>query len=111
MHPIEGVVYAAFGFALGFVSDRTLLQLKRTTGTYQIPSGGGFNHVSCPHYLGEIIEWWGFCLACGGSWESLSFALWTTANLLPRALAQHEWYRLKFEDYPVDRRAIIPLML
>ena len=103
-----GCLLMLAGFFLVIVSDQTLLQLKRISGTYQIPSGGGFHYVSSPHYLGEILEWCGFCIACGGSLESLSFAIWTIANLFPRALSQHQWYRQKFEDYPRDRKAIIP---
>lgn len=106
-----GAIMMMIGLSLGFVSDRTLLQLKRTTGSYQIPYGGGFNYVSSPHYLGELVEWWGFCLACGGTLESLSFALWTTSNLVPRALAQHRWYHQKFEDYPQSRMAIVPFIM
>ncbi len=36
------------------------------------------------------------------------FALWTCANLAPRAKAYHRWYRDHFEDYPDNRKALIP---
>ncbi|HCB40998.1 MAG TPA: 3-oxo-5-alpha-steroid 4-dehydrogenase, partial [Gammaproteobacteria bacterium] len=61
-------------------------------------------------YLGEIITWSGFALA---SWSlaGLSFVVFTMANLVPRALANHRWYQETFSDYPKDRRAVIPYIL
>ena len=107
-----GMLVTIIGFTIGFQSDQTLLELRRTSPhTYQIPFGGMFDYVSCPHYLGEILEWCGFCLACNGSLASLSFALWTAANLVPRALRTHSWYQQKFDDYPLHRKAIIPFLL
>jgi 3-oxo-5-alpha-steroid 4-dehydrogenase 1 len=77
---------------------------------YQIPHGGMFRFVSSPHYLGEIMEWMGFCLACNVSLASLSFLVWTCANLIPRAYTSHQWYNQHFSDqYPLlYRKAIIP---
>lgn len=37
--------------------------------------------------------------------------LWTLANLLPRALAHHRWYGEQFDDYPRERKAILPFLL
>ena len=42
---------------------------------------------------------------------SLAFALFTAANLVPRALAHRRWYVEKFEDFPRGRRAIFPWVL
>ena len=77
---------------------------------YKIPSGGLFRFVSCPNYLGEILEWSGFALA---TWSvaGLSFAAFTLANLLPRALSNHRWYQKTFPEYPEDRRALVPFLL
>ena len=66
--------------------------------------------MSCPNYLGEILEWSGFALAAF-SWPALGFALYTAANLGPRALAHQRWYRERFPDYPADRRALVPGLL
>ena len=38
----------------------------------------------------------------------LIFFFWTLANLLPRALSNHEWLKREFEDYPKNRKAVIP---
>ena len=47
------------------------------------------------------------------SWSlpGLAFALWTAANLIPRAVWRHRWYREKFSGYPPRRRAVIPGLL
>ena len=47
------------------------------------------------------------------SWSlpGAAFALYTAANLLPRALASHSWYREQFPDYPAQRRALLPFLL
>jgi protein-S-isoprenylcysteine O-methyltransferase Ste14 len=65
--------------------------------------------VTCPNYLGEIIEWLGFALATW-SLAGLAFALYTAANLGPRALANHRWYRERFPDYPERRKALVPFL-
>ena len=107
-----GMLVTIIGFTIGFQSDQTLLELRRTSPhTYQIPFGGMLDYVSCPHYFGEIVEWCGFCLACNGSLASISFAVWTAANLVPRALCTHTWYQQKFDDYRLHRKAIIPYLL
>jgi hypothetical protein len=105
---IIGVLLFAGGFALNKHSDYLLRNLRKPGETgYKIPHGGGFNLVSSPNYLGELIQWSGFAVACW-SLPGLAFVLFTAANLVPRALANHRWYLEKFEDYPKSRKAIIP---
>jgi 3-oxo-5-alpha-steroid 4-dehydrogenase 1 len=41
----------------------------------------------------------------------LSFAIWTAANLIPRGVSHHAWYRRTFADYPANRRAVIPRLI
>ncbi|MBK8482040.1 MAG: DUF1295 domain-containing protein [Proteobacteria bacterium] len=105
---IFGVVLFFGGLAINWHADAALLRLRRAGG-YRIPQGGLFRWVSCPNYLGEIVEWWGWALA---AWSPAGavFALYTMANLLPRALAHHRWYRARFADYPRQRRALLPLI-
>jgi hypothetical protein len=57
-----------------------------------------------------MIEWTGWAIATL-SLPGLVFALWTAANLAPRALKHHAWYRKTFPDYPQSRKAIIPFVL
>ncbi|MBP1611352.1 MAG: 3-oxo-5-alpha-steroid 4-dehydrogenase [Acidobacteria bacterium] len=108
---LAGTALFLGGMALNWSADATLRRLRRPgSADYGIPRGGPFELVSCPNYLGEIVEWAGWALA---TWSpaGLAFALWTAANLVPRALAHHRWYRERFPGYPARRRAIVPFLL
>ncbi|MFW5738248.1 MAG: 3-oxo-5-alpha-steroid 4-dehydrogenase, partial [Spirochaetota bacterium] len=106
-----GMILFVAGFIAHVRSDR-ILQLLRAPGEheYRVPHGWLFRYVSSPNYLGEMVQWIGFAVATW-SLAGLSFAVFTVANLLPRALATHRWYRRTFPDYPEDRAAIIPRVL
>lgn len=53
------------GAALNVQSDYHLLHLRAEKGAgYHIPTGGAFQMVSCPNFLGEILEWTGYAIAC-----------------------------------------------
>jgi protein-S-isoprenylcysteine O-methyltransferase Ste14 len=70
-----------------------------------------YRWISSPNYFGEIVEWLGWALMTW-SLAGLAFAVYTTANLAPRAFSNHRWYREKFPDtYPSERRALIPFVL
>ncbi|RLB52503.1 MAG: 3-oxo-5-alpha-steroid 4-dehydrogenase [Deltaproteobacteria bacterium] len=106
---LGGFLFAA-GFAICKHSD-AILRALRSPGEsgYKIPRGGLFRWVTCPNYLGEIIEWCGWALLTW-SLAGLSFAAWTVANLAPRARQHHRWYRQEFPDYPRERRALLPFI-
>lgn len=108
---IIGVILFFTGMYINMSSDNILLGLRKGGKKgYYIPYGGLFKYVSSPNLLGEIIEWLGWAMM---SWclPSFSFALWTMANLIPRALDHHYWYRRKFAGYPKDRKAVIPFLV
>lgn len=108
---ITGALVLVIGVIINLRSDRHLLSLRKSASNgYQIPRGGMFTYVSCPNFLGEILEWTGFAIM---TWSpaALGFALWTFFNLVPRALEHHKWYKDNFEDYPESRKAIIPYVL
>lgn len=105
-----GFAIFAVGLLINWQSDAILLNLRKPGETgYKIPKKGLFRYISCPNHLGEIIEWAGFAVMTW-SLPTLSFALWTAVNLIPRALDHHRWYRKKFPDYPKERKAIIPFL-
>jgi protein-S-isoprenylcysteine O-methyltransferase Ste14 len=107
---IAGAIVFAAGLAINVWSDEILLRLRADSDSgYAIPRGGLFRFVSCPNYLGELIEWTGWTLM---TWSpaALVFVIWTTANLVPRARSHHRWYRDKFVEYPANRRAIFPFV-
>jgi hypothetical protein len=106
-----GLALFAAGFTVNVWADRTLRRLRASTNTgYSIPRGGLYEFVSCPNYLGEIVEWTGFAIMTGGAPGAIAFAIWTFANLGPRARAHHAWYRARFPDYPRSRRALLPFV-
>lgn len=107
-------IAGSFLFVLGFIinvhSDKILINLRQSnTQGYSIPYGGLYRWVSCPNYLGEIVEWVGWAIATW-SLPGAVFALWTMANLLPRSRSHHRWYKSLFDDYPEQRRALIPFL-
>jgi len=108
---IGGVSVFLIGFGINLKADQMLLDLRKPGETgYRVPRGWLYDYVTCPNYLGEIIEWFGFALATW-SLAGLAFALYTAANLVPRAFANHRWYRERFPDYPNRRKAIFPFLL
>jgi 3-oxo-5-alpha-steroid 4-dehydrogenase 1 len=90
-------------------TDNRLIALRKNGSGYQIPRGWLFEYISCPNHFGEVIEWTGFAIV---AWNlpALSFAVWTVSNLVPRALNHHEWYKEKFDDYPKERKAVLPYL-
>jgi 3-oxo-5-alpha-steroid 4-dehydrogenase 1 len=108
---LAGTALFWLGFALTKHSDRLLVHLRAPGETgYRIPYGGAYRYVSCPNYLGEMVQWGGWALACW-SLGGLAFFVWTFANLAPRALSTHRWYRRTFQDYPDDRKALLPFLV
>lgn len=105
---IIGAAVFICGFVINRQSDYILSKLRqpRETG-YTIPKGGLYRWISCPNYFGEILIWIGWAIATW-SLAGLSFAMWTTANLAPRAISHYKWYREKFADYPAERKILVP---
>jgi len=105
---ILGILLFFVGMYINIHADQLLIALRRGGKTgYYIPKGWLFKYISSPNLLGEIMEWVGWGLLC---WclPAFSFALWTIANLIPRAIDHHKWYKKYFTDYPEDRKAVIP---
>ena len=105
---LTGMALFVGGMSLNMHADNVLLGLRKQRETgYDVPSGGAFRFISCPNYLGEILEWTGWAVA---TWSlgGLAFCVFTAANLIPRARSNHRWYRENFPDYPANRRALIP---
>ena len=91
-------------------SDNELFKIRKNLGKgYGIPNGGFYRWVTCPNYLGEILEWIGWAIACW-SLAGCSFAIWVIANLVPRARSNHQWYHEQFKDYPKKRKILVPFI-
>ena len=79
--------------------------------SHYIPKGGMFRYISSANYFGEFIEWVGFAILTW-SMSGAVFALWTFANLAPRAARTHERYSEEFGTDFTDLRLkrIIPFI-
>ena len=96
------------GMYINIRSDYIMINLKKEKGSgYHIPNSFLYKYLSAPNYFGEIIEWLGWAVLTW-SVSGLVFLIWVIANLFPRAISHHKWYLNKFEDYPKNRKAIIP---
>jgi protein-S-isoprenylcysteine O-methyltransferase Ste14 len=103
-----GVAMFVAGYVINRRADQALREMRANGESgYVVCHRGLFRQVSCPNYLGEIIIWTGWAVATW-SLPGLAFAVWTLANLLPRARANHKWYRKNFPDYPPERKALVP---
>jgi len=107
---ICGFVLFAAGLSINVHSDSILRNLRKMDGNgYSIPQRGFFRYVSSPNYFGEMLEWIGWAVL---TWSitGLAFALFTIANLLPRAFSNHRWYKKEFSRYPEDRKILVPFI-
>lgn len=120
-YPVEWLWSPAFvcgtaiffsGMAINWHSDYIIRHLRKPgdRGHY-IPRGGMFRYVTSANYLGEFVEWVGFAVLTW-SWAGAVFALWTFANLAPRARSLHRRYLGEFgkEYADLHRRYIIPFI-
>jgi hypothetical protein len=99
------------GFSIHTKADRMLRELRSRGGAdYSVPRGWLFEYIVSPNYFGEILQWCGWALACW-SLPALAFAVFTAANLVPRAIAHRQWYEETFEDFPPERKSVIPFFL
>jgi protein-S-isoprenylcysteine O-methyltransferase Ste14 len=107
---IAGIIIFFSGFFINLHSDSIIRSLRQPGETeFKIPYGGMFKYVSSPSYFGEITEWIGWAIMTW-SFPGLIFAIWTFANLAPRARSNHIWYINTFPDYPANRKALIPFI-
>ena len=108
---ITGIILFFTGMFINWKADNILIHLRRPGEThYVMPKKWLFDYISCPNLFGELIEWLGFAILC---WNlpALCFLIWTAANLIPRAISHHKWYKDKFNDYPGQRKAILPFII
>lgn len=109
---IAGTVIFATGMAINIDSDSIIRHLRRPGDTrHYLPQGGMFDYVSSANYFGELLEWIGFAVLTW-SWAGAVFALWTFANLAPRAEQIYKRYTIEFREEFTSRRLhrIIPFI-
>lgn len=109
---IAGTAVFLIGMAINLNSDHIIRNLRKPGDTaHHIPRGGMFRYVSSANYFGELVEWIGFAIL-SWSWAGAVFALWTFANLAPRAVKIHARYSEEFGERFTSLRlkSIIPFI-
>jgi 3-oxo-5-alpha-steroid 4-dehydrogenase 1 len=109
---IIGTAVFFVGMAINWQSDYIIRHLRRPGDTaHYIPRGGMFRYVTSANYFGEFTEWVGYAVL---TWSAAGcvFALWTFANLAPRAVKLHQRYCNEFgnEYRQLCRRYILPFI-
>ncbi|EAW10521.1 trans-2-enoyl-CoA reductase (NADPH) TSC13 [Aspergillus clavatus NRRL 1] len=106
----SGLALFVFG-ELANLNTHLVLRGLRRPGTTErgIPSGFGFNLVTCPNYLFEIIAWLGVYLVSGLSWSVLLFIAVGGAQMASWAAKKERRYRKEFGDkYKRKRSVLLP---
>ncbi|MCM1503821.1 MAG: DUF1295 domain-containing protein [Muribaculum sp.] len=109
---ICGTAIFLIGMAINIHSDTIIRNLRKPGDTrHYLPRGGMFRYVSSANYFGEFVEWTGFAILTW-SWAGAVFALWTFANLAPRAAKIHSRYAGEFgrEFTELRVRRILPFI-
>lgn len=109
---ILGTVIFFTGMAININSDHIIRSLRKPGDTrHYIPKGGMYKYVASANYFGELTEWIGYAIL---TWSlgGLAFAVWTFANLAPRARSIHRRYIAEFGDEyaRLNRKYIIPFI-
>jgi len=103
-------LYESGNFNFGKMFDNNIYFNDNEKKHYYLPSGGLYDYISSPNYLGEILEWFGWAIATW-SLPGLLFALGAVGCIGIRALHTHKWYEKHFDNLPKDRKALIPFIL
>jgi 3-oxo-5-alpha-steroid 4-dehydrogenase 1 len=109
---LSGTALFLFGMGVNIHSDRIIRNLRKPGDTaHYLPRGGMFRWVTSANYFGELVEWTGFAILTW-SVSGAVFALWTFANLAPRAARIYNGYRPEFPEQLDTRttKRIIPFI-
>ena len=109
---IIGTIVFFAGMMINLHSDHVIRSLRKPGDTkHYIPRKGFYRYVTSANYFGEFTEWIGYAVL---TWSpaGLLFAVWTFANLGPRAKSLTEKYEKEFgEEYRrLNKKHIIPFI-
>ena len=95
---IIGTLIFFAGMIINIHSDYIIRHLRKPGDTkHYLPKKGMFKYVTSANYFGEFVEWCGFAILTW-SLAGAVFALWTFANLAPRAAKIYDNYKKEFGD-------------
>ena len=93
---ILGTIIFFTGMIINIHSDYVIRHLRKPGDTkHYLPKKGMFKYVTSANYFGEFVEWCGFAILTW-SLSGAVFALWTFANLAPRAAKIYANYKKEF---------------
>ena len=93
---IIGTLIFFVGMIINIHSDYIIRHLRKPGDTkHYLPKKGMFKYVTSANYFGEFVEWCGFAILTW-SLAGAVFALWTFANLAPRAAKIYDNYKKEF---------------
>ena len=109
---IIGTLIFIAGMAINLHSDHVIRNLRKPGDTkHYIPRKGLYKYVTSANYFGEFTEWVGYAILTWSPAGAL-FAIWTFANLAPRAKSLTEKYEAEFGDEykKLNKKHIIPFI-
>lgn len=109
---IIGLIVFFTGMGINMHSDHVIRNLRKPGDTrHYIPRKGLYKYVTSANYFGELTEWIGYAIL---TWSpaGVLFAVWTFANLGPRAKSLTEKYEQEFGDEykKLNKKHIIPFV-
>ena len=109
---IIGTLIFLTGMLINMDSDSVIRHLRKPGDTkHYIPRRHLYKYVTSANYFGEVTEWTGYAIL---TWSpaGLLFAIWTFANLAPRAKALTEKYEEEFGDEyrELHKKHLIPFI-
>lgn len=109
---IIGTLVFITGMLINLDSDYVIRHLRKPGDTkHYIPRKGLYKYVTSANYFGELTEWIGYAIL---TWSpaGLLFAVWTFANLAPRAKSLTAKYEEEFGDEyrNLHRKNLIPFI-
>lgn len=109
---ITGAAIFFAGMIINLHSDHVIRTLRKPGDTrHYIPEKGLYRYVTSANYFGELTEWIGYAIL---TWSpaGLLFAIWTFANLGPRARSLTAKYEEEFGDEyrKLEKKHMIPFI-
>lgn len=109
---IIGVLVFFTGMLINLDSDKVIRNLRHPGDTkHYIPRKHLYKYVTSANYFGEVTEWVGYAIL---TWSpaGLLFAIWTFANLAPRAKSLTAKYEQEFGDEykSLHKKHLIPFI-
>lgn len=94
-----GLALFVFG-ELANLNAHLVLRDLRKPGTTErgIPKGFGFDLVTCPNYMFEVLAWIGIYFVTGLNWSVLFFTVVGTLQMMSWAAKKERRYRKEFGD-------------